>query len=122
MLSRLALAAIGGYQRHLSPRKGYGCAYRVAHGGTGCSGYAKAAIADHGVLRAIPAIRQRFAACRDAAEELREQKRKREKDKWYDHCASRCDRNPGCDLPVRGCGKKADLTPDCDCTPDCCSL
>lgn len=116
MLSRLALAAIAGYQRHLSPRKGYACAYRVAHGGMGCSGFAKVAIADHGLRRAIPAIRLRFAACRDAAEELREQKRKRQKDSWYD-CGC-----GGCDLPTpRGCGK-ADTTLDGDCTPDCCSL
>ena len=116
MLDRLALSAISGYQRHLSPRKGFGCAYRISHGGTGCSGYAKAAIADFGLLRAIPMIRTRFADCRDAAEELREERRKRDKDKWYDcSCAS-------CDLPTpRGCGK-ADATPDCDCAPDCCSF
>jgi len=117
MLSRLALAAIGGYQRHLSPRKGYACAYRVARGGTGCSGYAKAAIADLGVWRAIPAIRQRFADCRDAAEELRDNRRKRQKDKWYDLCDC-----AGCDIPTpRGCSK-ADTTPDCDCVPDGCSF
>lgn len=118
MLDRVALAAIGGYQRHLSPRKGYACAHRLARGGTGCSGYAKAAISEHGLIRAIPLIRQRFAACRDAAEELREDRRKRDKGKWYDHC----DCGAGCDLPSpRGCGK-ADATPDCDCTPDCCSF
>lgn len=116
MLDRLALAAIGGYQRHLSPRKGYSCALRVAHGGTGCSGFAKAAIADNGLIRAIPLIRARFADCRDAAEELREDRRKRENDRWYDcGCA-------GCDLPTpRGCGK-ADTSLDCDCTPDFCSF
>jgi uncharacterized protein len=122
MLDQFALAAIGGYQRHLSPRKGYGCAYRIARGGPGCSGFAKAAIADRGLIQAIPLIRQRFAACRDAAEELREERRKRQKDKWYDHCSAGCDCNPGCDLPIRSCGRKADVTPDCDCTPDCCSF
>ncbi len=122
MLSRLALAAIGGYQRHISPRKGFACAHRVANGGTGCSGYAKTAIADHGLIRAIALIRARFADCRDAAEELREDRRKRQKEKWYDHCSAGCDCTPGCDLPTRGCGKKADATPDCDCTPDCCSF
>jgi putative component of membrane protein insertase Oxa1/YidC/SpoIIIJ protein YidD len=120
MLDRLALAAIGGYQRHLSPRKGFSCAYRVARGGTGCSGFAKAAIADLGLIRAIPLIRRRFADCRDAAEELREDRRKREKEKWYDRydCSAGCD----FDLPVRACCKKANVTPDCDCTPDCCSF
>jgi putative component of membrane protein insertase Oxa1/YidC/SpoIIIJ protein YidD len=120
VLSRLALAAIGGYQRHLSPRKGYACAYRVLHGGTGCSGHAKRAIAELGLWGAVPAIRQRFADCRDAAEELRDKKRKRQKDKWYDNCD--CGAGCNCDVIPRGCGKKADMTPDCDCTPDCCSF
>ena len=116
MLGRLALAAIGGYQRHLSPRKGYVCAHRIAHGGTGCSGFAKAAIAEQGLWQALPRIRMRFAACRDAAESLRKEPRKRDKDRWYD-CAC-----GGCDLPIpRGCGK-ADTTPDCGCAPDGCSL
>ncbi|MBA3908325.1 MAG: hypothetical protein C0524_00275 [Rhodobacter sp.] len=116
MLDRVALAAIGGYQRRLSPREGFACALRVAKGGAGCSGFARSAIADQGPIRAIPLIRARFAACRDAAEELREDGRKRQKDKWYD-CGC-----IGCDLPTtRGCGK-ADTTPDCDCTPDCCSF
>ena len=118
MLDRFALAAIGGYQRHLSPRKGYACAFRVAHGGTGCSGFAKAAIADLGVWRAVPVIRKRFADCRDAAEELREARRKGKKGRWYDYC----DCAGGCDMPsTRGCGK-IDTTPDCDCTPDCCGF
>ncbi|MDB5806251.1 MAG: hypothetical protein JWN73_3573 [Betaproteobacteria bacterium] len=33
----LASAAIGGYQRFLSPYKGYRCAYGVVHGTHGCS-------------------------------------------------------------------------------------
>lgn len=65
-----ALAAIGLYQRHLSPRKGFCCAHRVLHGGTGCSGYAKAQIRDLGLWRALPLIRARFAACGDAADAL----------------------------------------------------
>jgi uncharacterized protein len=121
MFDRLALAAIGGYQRHLSPRKGFACAYRVAHGGTGCSGYAKQAIGTHGLIRATPLIRTRFSDCRDAAKELQEAKAQRKKDKWYDNaCVHGCDCS-GCDLPLRGCAK-ADATPNCDCTPDCCSF
>jgi putative component of membrane protein insertase Oxa1/YidC/SpoIIIJ protein YidD len=121
MLSRAALAAIGGYQRHISPRKGYACAYRVAHGGTGCSGFAKHAIRDYGLIRAIPLIRARFSACRDAAKELHEAREtgEKRKDRWYDHCHG-CD-CAGCDLPLRGCGKGKDTTPDgCDGPTDCC--
>lgn len=35
----LALAAIRGYQRWLSPRKGFCCAFRAATGGDSCSRY-----------------------------------------------------------------------------------
>ena len=71
MVSELALGAIWGYQRFLSPRKGFRCAYSVLHGGTGCSGFAKYAIRDHGFWGAIPEIRQRFRDCRDASRTLR---------------------------------------------------
>ena len=67
MLSTLAVTLIRAYQVHLSPRKGYGYAYRLLHGGTGCSGFAKLAIADRGLIRALPDIRQRFKACKAAA-------------------------------------------------------
>ena len=122
MLQRLSLLAIRGYQRHLSPRKGYACAYRLAHGGTGCSGFAKQAIAESGVFAALPAIRARFRACRRAALALAsdsDPKRRRRREA-FDPVA--CD----CCLPVnlnfcRG-SRGADTTPDgCDCTPDGCS-
>lgn len=67
MFSNVALLGIYGYQRWLSPRKGYRCAYSVRHGGTGCSGFAKHAIRDHGFVSALPMIRTRFADCKAAA-------------------------------------------------------
>ncbi len=60
MVSKLTLVAIWGNQRHPSPYKEFWCAPSVLHGGTGCSGYAKHAIRDHGLWGANPAIRQRF--------------------------------------------------------------
>ncbi len=71
MLGKLALGAIWGYQRFISPYKGFRCAHAVRHGGAGCSGYAKHAIRDHGLWGAIPAIRQRLRDCRAAYEALR---------------------------------------------------
>lgn len=84
MLSRAALLGIHAYQRWLSPRKGYRCAYSVLHGGTGCSGYAKAAIRERGLLAAIPLVRARFADCRTAFSEIRgEAKPKRKRTRWW---------------------------------------
>lgn len=68
MLTRAGLGAIWIYQRYVSPRKGFRCAYSVHFGGPGCSGFAKAALRDHGVWRALPLIRDRFRQCAMAAQ------------------------------------------------------
>jgi putative component of membrane protein insertase Oxa1/YidC/SpoIIIJ protein YidD len=70
MVSQIALGAIWGYQRWISPRKGWRCAHSVLHGGTGCSGHAKHAIRNHGFWAAIPIIRQRLRDCRAARDTL----------------------------------------------------
>ena len=87
---------ITGYQRYLSPRKGYSCAYRVVYGGPGCSGFSKQAIAEQGFFRAIPAIRLRFNLCRVAAEETDRERRNRKLEKF-------CDRTPYCIDPTVCC-------------------
>lgn len=68
----MLLRAIAAYQRWLSPRKGFACAYRVRHGGPGCSGYAEAAIRAEG-LAAWPKVRRRLSACAVAASEPHEE-------------------------------------------------
>ena len=65
-----ALWLIGIYQRWISPRKGFRCAHSVLHGGPGCSGFAKQAIREHGLWRAISRTRQRFRDCRAAMQVL----------------------------------------------------
>jgi putative component of membrane protein insertase Oxa1/YidC/SpoIIIJ protein YidD len=70
-MKSLAIGAIGLYRRYLSPRKGFSCARCVLHGGLSCSGFTQMAIGEHGLLGAVPHIRQRFAECREAARELR---------------------------------------------------
>lgn len=70
MLARTALGGIWVYQNYFSKRKGFRCAYSVVHGGTGCSGYAKYAIRDHGFWSAIPKIKQRFRDCKSAHQDL----------------------------------------------------
>ena len=63
MFKLIALAAIGFYQRHLSPRKGFSCAYRTHTSGMGCSGFGKHAISKHGLLLGLVLLHRRFAKC-----------------------------------------------------------
>jgi putative component of membrane protein insertase Oxa1/YidC/SpoIIIJ protein YidD len=99
MLTRLALLSIRGYQRYLSPIKGFSCALRVATGGASCSAYGYRAIQRRGVRRGLPLLRRRLAACGDIHRQnvavrnlsLRNQ---------GGFCDLPCD-SPGCDLP--GC-------------------
>jgi len=68
------VTAINVYQKRISPRKGWRCAHSVFHGGTGCSGFVKSAIGQHGWRAAWPLARARFRRCKLAARQLRAQK------------------------------------------------
>ncbi|TAF59677.1 MAG: membrane protein insertion efficiency factor YidD [Oscillatoriales cyanobacterium] len=70
-LRQLAVASISGYQKHISPIKGFSCAHRVLYGGESCSQYIKGAIAKLGLFGAIKASRHRFAACKGANQILK---------------------------------------------------
>ncbi len=72
-LDWFCLRAIHFYQRHLSPRKGYRCAYARLYGGGGCSGFARDAIAQLGWHAARAPIRARFVECKLAGQTLRAQ-------------------------------------------------
>lgn len=60
-------AAIRGYQRYLSPRKGYTCAHLVARGGQSCSAAIRTIVAERGVVRGAYPTLMRFLACSQAA-------------------------------------------------------
>jgi putative component of membrane protein insertase Oxa1/YidC/SpoIIIJ protein YidD len=65
------LTLIRVYQQHISPRKGWRCAYSKLHGGTGCSGFVREAIERHGHRTAFSLARTRFQDCKSAAQTLR---------------------------------------------------
>ncbi|MGM0577941.1 MAG: membrane protein insertion efficiency factor YidD [Myxococcota bacterium] len=67
----LTLLTIDGYQRWISPHKGYQCAHAQVHGGLSCSGYGEKAIRDEGLLQGVILLNRRFDACHEAAAELR---------------------------------------------------
>jgi putative component of membrane protein insertase Oxa1/YidC/SpoIIIJ protein YidD len=58
---------IATYQRRISPRKGWGCAHRVAHGGDSCSVAVRDLVARRGVARSVVPTVARFVACYQAA-------------------------------------------------------
>jgi hypothetical protein len=69
---RHALAgAIGGYQRWISPYKGFHCAHWTLHGGESCSAFGKRMAIEHGLLGFFRGMRARFADCRRSSQALR---------------------------------------------------
>lgn len=64
--TRAADRAIVWYQVRLSPRKGYGCAHRVAHGGDSCSAAVRRTLLERGLAASLLPSVLRFAACYQA--------------------------------------------------------
>jgi putative component of membrane protein insertase Oxa1/YidC/SpoIIIJ protein YidD len=78
-LSRSTAAMlITGYQKYLSPHKGFSCAHRVWHRGESCSQYTKRAIVERGLIAAIPLVRERFQECKVANERLQQRRQARQ--------------------------------------------
>ena len=73
-----AVTLIRGYQRYLSPLKGFSCAYRVKHGRASCSEHGKRAIARYGLTRGLMLLWRRLHACTHAAEMLDYERRRSE--------------------------------------------
>lgn len=67
MLSHSFALMITGYQKYLSPYKGFCCAHRVWHGGDSCSEFVRQTLLQEGVLASIPKTRLRFQECKVAA-------------------------------------------------------
>ncbi|MFN6463028.1 MAG: membrane protein insertion efficiency factor YidD [Nostoc sp. DedVER02] len=68
---QISAAAISGYQKHISPHKGFACAHRILYGGESCSAYFKRVIAQEGLKVAFVHSRERFQACKEANHILR---------------------------------------------------
>jgi len=65
LLVGLALSAIRGYQRHLSPHKGFSCAYRCATGRGSCSAHGYRVIERFGLWTGLALLRRRLRLCGD---------------------------------------------------------
>ena len=64
MINKSAIASINFYQKYISPKKGYYCAYRVHHNDLSCSEFAKTTIQNIGLLNSFSVIKNRFEECK----------------------------------------------------------
>jgi putative component of membrane protein insertase Oxa1/YidC/SpoIIIJ protein YidD len=117
-LDRFAIASIEAYQRHLSPRKGFRCAYRVLHGGRSCSEFARRVLLRGGLAAMTRLLPGRFDRCAAAARVLEsrqvldyESKRQPEKKtgNFIDDCgqSSSCDSPTAMSIPIECAGELA---------------
>ncbi len=91
--TELMIGLIRLYQVHMSPYKGFACAYRRLHGGRSCSAHAKHILERFGPRPLIPLMLRRRDDCRNAAavlsvmdrEALDEQKERRRR-RFEDFC------------------------------------
>lgn len=73
---RFAVTAIGFYQSHLSPHKGFGCAHRIVQGGESCSTRIKRALHEESLTEALQTSRRQFADCTRSSRLLRSRNNK----------------------------------------------
>lgn len=113
----LVLPAIGLYQRYVSPRKGFCCAYRHHLGRFSCSILGCRAIRRHGVVRGLAILRARLALCRRVHEEAGTRSRQR----GSAPCDLPCDGTPGagCASLDADCGRAGRYVSCCDAAAGC---
>ncbi len=97
------LAAIGLYQRHLSPRKGYCCAYRTHTGKKSCSALGFRAVRRYGTILGFLVLRRRLYLCGVAYRRYADLPLRPRPPR-----GQRGDCDPGCDMPCDGPGDGCD--------------
>ncbi len=91
------LAAIGIYQRHLSSRKGYCCAYRTHTGRKSCSVLGFRAVRRYGTILGLLVLRRRLYLCGVAYRRYADLPSRPRPPR-----GQRGDCDPGCDAPCDG--------------------
>jgi len=113
----IVLDAIRLYQRHLSPHKGFCCAYRQHTGRQSCSALGLRAVRRYGVLAGLAVLRRRLRLCGVAHRRFSPPRRRPFRHQRGDcdiGCDLPCDGN--CDLPgSKACGTAGEVASYCDC-------
>jgi putative component of membrane protein insertase Oxa1/YidC/SpoIIIJ protein YidD len=115
MLRLAAAGAVGAYQRHISPHKGFCCAYRAHTGRVSCSEFGRRVILKLGLGAFFRLMPRQFARCRSAyaailAHNPHGAGKGRRKGRLH-RALDRCD--------CGDCGSCGDIG---DCAPDGCDL
>ena len=100
-MKNLALLLISSYQKYISPYKGYSCAYRVATGDVGCSGYGKKVIGRFGIIKGYALLKRRFIDCKICKDELDKEKSHNHKKRFNHSQRGDCS---GLDCAIGDCG------------------
>jgi putative component of membrane protein insertase Oxa1/YidC/SpoIIIJ protein YidD len=100
-MRRLALTAIRLYQRYVSPRKGFACAYRGHTGRASCSVFGFRAVRRRGLIRGVLLIRARTRLCGEVHRRHSTVSALRRLNAQRGVCDVACD-VPSCDLPCDG--------------------
>jgi uncharacterized protein len=110
----IALPAIQLYQRHISPYKGFCCAYRVHLGHASCSTLGYRAIRRYGFVGGLSVLKKRLALCGVAYR--RHGPATRSQQRGSAPCDLPCDGTcvPDCDLPDLNCSKANRFVSCCD--------
>lgn len=115
--ARLALAAIRGYQRHLSPHKGFSCAYRCATGRASCSAHGYRVIERFGLWNGLALLQRRLRLCGDVHRSRPRTVPNPVLHAQRGECDCACD--PSC-LPDLSCGSgKSGICKAGECCSDC---
>lgn len=123
----LSIGLIRFYQKFLSPRKGFCCAYRKHTGGRSCSGFALVAVRRYGVSALWRSFPKRLDECKIAAIRLSEDEQQKTKPCEYCEesldtcsCVKDCSDSISCNGPgipgADSCGESCSCGDSCSCS------
>jgi uncharacterized protein len=113
-MKTLALSAIRFYQAHISPYKGFCCAYSAHTGHASCSALGYRCIARFGLWRGIGVLRQRLTKCGVA--HRRYSSRPLVMRKQAGFCDAGCDLPCDFDFGAAACDVMSSCGSPCDCS------
>ncbi|MDQ1834004.1 membrane protein insertion efficiency factor YidD [Massilia scottii] len=119
MMKTLALTAIGFYQRHLSPYKGFRCAYCAYTGNASCSALGARAIRRYGVWDGLGVLQGRLQKCGIAYRRYRPSVPSAPRLLARPNQAGECDLPCDCSCGLFSSGNACDMASYCVDAKDC---